>query len=335
MRPTSMVVPDAKDVTVLVNTRARARAYLRQLPGPAWSMALWLAVGMISRALQGAVDPVPPQDWLPQILFQGMCLVAILVWPRTRRNWLPLVLLLCQVLIAYSLMLGAATTAGQLGHSIMLVVAVIYSALWWRGWLAFATAAVGSALYAHAASRLGTVEELDDVWLSLTIGLFGVALGFRILAAQTREQVWRDALTGVLNRTALDQYLELEGRGGRSTTPRALVLIDLDGFKAVNDRHGHAAGDALLLSCVGAWQAELRSDDRLFRTGGDEFLVIAPKSEPADAERIAQRLRAVSPSPVSIGLSQWPERGDFDAALRVADERMYEEKRSRQRRLNP
>lgn len=181
-------------------------------------------------------------------------------------------------------------------------------------------------MYLHAASRLGTVEELDDVWLGLTVALFGIAFAFSILSRRTDDQITRDALTGVLNRTALNQYVDVEGRGGRASSTRALISIDLDGFKAVNDSQGHAAGDAVLKNCVVVWQAQLRSDDLLFRVGGDEFLVIATKCSPSMAARIVDRLRGISPAPISVGIAPWPEGTDFDDSLREADRLMYADK---------
>lgn len=316
------------DGSVIVLTRAWSRAirYLQQLPGPAWSMALWLAVSMLSRLLQGLSDRVPVTDWIPQLAFQSAFLAAILVWPRTRRNWLPLFLLASQVLIAYSLMLTNTTPAGQLSNAIALIIAVIYAGIWWHGWLPYAVATAGSLMYLHAAARLGTVEELDNVWLALTIGLFGVAFGINVLSVRTAAQITRDVLTGALNRAALNQYVDIEGRGGRSTNPRALISIDLDGFKKVNDTHGHAAGDAVLVDCVRAWQDNLRGDDLLFRVGGDEFLVVAPKCSPLMAARLIERLRDGSPFDFSAGTAEWPEGADFDAALLEADRRMYTDK---------
>lgn len=304
----------------------RSASYIQSLPGQAWSMALWLAVSMLSRLLQALGDRAPLTDWVPQITFQALFLVAILVWPRTRRDWLPLFLLFSQVLIAYSLMLTTTTPADQLSSAIGLIIAVIYAGIWWRGWLPYVIAATGSLMYLHAASRLGTVQELDNVWLALTIALFGIAFGFNILSRRIAEQITRDALTGVLNRTALEQYLDIEGRGGRATAPRALISIDLDGFKAVNDSQGHAAGDALLRDCADAWQGQLRSDDMLFRVGGDEFLVIATKCTPSVAARIVDRLGSVSPIGISAGVAPWEDGAEFDDAIREADRLMYADK---------
>jgi len=118
---------------VLDPALGRAGSYLRSLPDQAWSMALWLAASILSRLLQGLVDRAPFTDWVPQIAFQILFLIAILVWPRTRRNWLPLFLLFSQILIAYSLMLTNTMPAGQLSSAIGVFIAVIYAGIWWRG----------------------------------------------------------------------------------------------------------------------------------------------------------------------------------------------------------
>lgn len=108
-----------------------------------------------------------------------------------------------------------------------------------------------------------------------------------------REMALRDSLTGLYNRRALEDRLEeamaAAARGGSSSS---LVMLDLDGFKEVNDRLGHAAGDRVLEGVAKATEEELRGSDRAYRLGGDEFCLFLPSTPLEEAEGIAERLRS-------------------------------------------
>lgn len=141
-----------------------------------------------------------------------------------------------------------------------------------------------------------------------------------------------DPLTALANRRRFEQELERElARAARRHTPLCLIALDLDGLKAVNDQFGHAAGDRLLREAASAWQAELRAADLLARIGGDEFVALLPDCAPSDAERVAERLRRVTPRKrtSSIGIACWDRRSTPGALLAAADRAMY---RAKQRR---
>ena len=147
-----------------------------------------------------------------------------------------------------------------------------------------------------------------------------------------------DDLTGVGNRRHLLQRLTEEcARSERSGEPFALLVIDLDGFKAVNDTHGHAAGDACLQHFTLMAQTRLRRGDMLARTGGDEFCIVLPASTLREGAMIARRILDVCradaeacvgadiPVAVSIGVAQWTgEIGPFpDRLIAAADQALY------------
>lgn len=142
----------------------------------------------------------------------------------------------------------------------------------------------------------------------------------------------RDPLTGLANRRTLQRTLEHCAAGGG---PFALLLLDLDGFKAVNDEFGHLRGDEVLKSVADSMIQALRRDDTVIRYGGDEFaLVINGTRE--DAAKVFERLRApVSqlgaeigvPLGFSAGITVWPEDSDNLAELmQLADRRLYDDK---------
>lgn len=168
-------------------------------------------------------------------------------------------------------------------------------------------------------------------------------LKWRLVVAEQRQRTMaeRDPLTGLANRRAFDAALsravERPDAHGRSA---ALLLIDFDDFKAVNDTHGHPVGDAVLCAVASACAAQVRGVDCLARIGGDEFAVVAPGAGVEGAERLAAALNAgiaAMARPDGIGAvavtTAWatvPE--DAQAAeplFRVADRRLMERKRAR------
>lgn len=143
-----------------------------------------------------------------------------------------------------------------------------------------------------------------------------------------------DALTGVANRRAWDRALEdalaaaMSGATRRAVT---ICLLDLDGFKTLNDTQGHLAGDRALKGCVAAWRAELRSPDLLARLGGDEFGVLLPGCDRRRAEAIRERLEAFTPhaAGVSVGVAEWTGDEPALALMQRADRNLYERKAAR------
>ena len=107
-----------------------------------------------------------------------------------------------------------------------------------------------------------------------------------------REQATHDGLTGVRNRAAILDLLEEEtSRSGRERQPLAVLMVDLDHFKQINDTFGHQTGDTVLLETARRMKAMLRSYDAVGRYGGEEFLVIVPGCSPSATASQAERLR--------------------------------------------
>jgi diguanylate cyclase (GGDEF)-like protein len=154
-------------------------------------------------------------------------------------------------------------------------------------------------------------------------------------SARMHAMATLDPLTQLGNRKALhDAYVRCESRRESQGQPYAVLLVDLDRFKSVNDEYGHAAGDAALRRVSTAIRDCLRSTDDAFRLGGDEFMVILPGAEKADARDVADRIRAaIEATPVryedkvftitaSVGLARGGPR-----TLEEADRGLYAAKR--------
>jgi TonB family protein len=161
------------------------------------------------------------------------------------------------------------------------------------------------------------------------------------------ELAWRDDLTGAWNRRYLRRLLTEEWPRLTAAHPTiTLLVLDLDGFKQVNDAHGHAAGDRVLRWAADELRRGFREGDQLIRYGGDEFVVSLPGVSAADARSLAERARAgfhsvtidapatgapaELPISFSLGAASYPEDGrSGEEVLAVADRRLYEEKRLR------
>ncbi|MEW6563391.1 MAG: diguanylate cyclase [Pseudomonadota bacterium] len=152
-----------------------------------------------------------------------------------------------------------------------------------------------------------------------------------------------DALTGLPNRRLLnDRLVQAIRRHDRAPDGQCAVLfVDLDGFKEVNDRYGHEAGDALLRTVAERITHEVRISDTVARLGGDEFVVVLEDTDQVRAEQLVARLHKRLADPVdadghlvkigaSVGMALYPEEGeDPEVLLRLADERMYGDKQRR------
>lgn len=152
------------------------------------------------------------------------------------------------------------------------------------------------------------------------------------------NQANADQLTGLLNRRGIHAALEVELINHTNAhQPLAVLMMDLDGFKPINDRYGHGAGDRALVWVSGKLTALLRENDRLGRYGGDEFLAILPGSNKEQAQQVADRMTATImeasaqeptlPS-ISIGVAASPDDGQSaNALLEAADGALYVAKR--------
>jgi diguanylate cyclase (GGDEF)-like protein len=162
-----------------------------------------------------------------------------------------------------------------------------------------------------------------------------------VLEDELRQAAVTDALTGALNRRGFDEALRQETAAAtRYGNPLSVIAMDLDHFKEVNDRFGHAAGDAVLRAAASLVMQELRRDtDFLGRVGGEEFLLLCPQTTPEGAAALAERIRSrlageaftINDSEVwltaSFGIGQLAPDDDSGRMLIEADKALYQAKR--------
>jgi diguanylate cyclase (GGDEF)-like protein len=154
-----------------------------------------------------------------------------------------------------------------------------------------------------------------------------------------QEQAHHDELTGLANRLLLtERFFSAAKRAKRSGKAFALLMIDLNGFKVINDNHGHAAGDSVLINMANRLVGAVRACDTVARLGGDEFvLIIEDIEDPQELVNMGQKLIATLSVPISlergavvtagasVGLALYPHHGtEMNDLLYVADQSMYE-----------
>ena len=175
-------------------------------------------------------------------------------------------------------------------------------------------------------------------WLNSTGTFVALALIFRWIGIQQKKQAYTDALTGLLNRYALNQILEQEIEYSvRLKKPFSVVLFDLDHFKRINDKYGHLEGDAVLVALSKLVRENIRKRDYIGRWGGEEFLLIMPDTPKDEANLIAERLREqiaenrlgeTENVTASFGVAEYDLEKSLEETLKRVDDALYQAKES-------
>jgi diguanylate cyclase (GGDEF)-like protein len=194
------------------------------------------------------------------------------------------------------------------------------------------------ALGPHGLSRV--VAEDLPAFVYVTLSTLAVFAGFGYVIGRQADALadlsLSDPLTGLLNRRGFIEGLEEEvARASRYRAPLSLLVADVDGLKAVNDRAGHLAGDRALRSVADALSGHARGTDTLARIGGDEFALIAPHTDACAAVALAERIRSLVAGgrqpggiTISIGVATAdPEQPAPGALFQAADAALYAAKR--------
>jgi diguanylate cyclase len=300
-----------------------------------WTAALLFICGGLA-CLASVVAPVSPQEPVHLDLVVGLLATAIGIglWILGRRAH-PLVLQLLMAVgsvMASAIVAKAATSGGAMLTAFAYPWMAVYVAHFFSRRAIFAQSLLisvgfGLGLVLNGLPNMG----IDWVIVTGTVWSTGLVLGN--LSESLRRRADTDPLTGLLNRSGFLAVADRERAiAERTHDPLTLAVLDLNGFKQVNDRLGHAAGDRLLADLGREWRESLRAGDILARHGGDEFVLLLPATTPRQADGVLERLR-VERVPVSwsVGVSEWLPREELDACLARADRRLYSVKQSRDR----
>jgi diguanylate cyclase (GGDEF)-like protein len=286
----------------------------------------------------------------------GALLVAppLILWGlRSRVRWAS-VRMVEIVALFTALILLAALAFGPLGGpslGFLCVPVLIWSAMRFGPRLTASAVAVVSVVgVIQTVSTLATLDpgERNKQLLLLQVFMAVIAITILVLAgvvnerrrvdAQLRELAITDALTGLANYRQMIAIIEAEmKRYLRTGRPFSLLFFDLDGLKAINDRHGHLVGSRALCRVAEALRSSSRAIDTPARYGGDEFALILPETDEPEALRVAQRCAAQlaadtehPPLTASVGLAVFPRDGDsVERLIGTADRALYAMKQSR------
>ncbi|BCJ40206.1 hypothetical protein GCM10010168_30640 [Actinoplanes ianthinogenes] len=312
----------------------RAVAYLMLVAGP---------YNLITGVLMKLGDP------LPELITVGvtgiaLLLVGLVCWRSPEvlpRQFWPAVSFLATVVITG---LNFATKDPTTGPQLFYLWPLLYASSYLSRRVAVANVVAISAGHALVAFSFLEVTRAISDWVAMTVAMamtawVVISLNARNdrLRAVLQAQATSDALTGAANRRAFDESLhQAVGRAERGEGPAALVLIDVDHFKQINDTWGHAVGDRALVAVADALKAAAEDTEHLVaRLGGDEFAVLL-RAGPRGASRYTERARAHlaateglpgGPPKLSIGIGVAPyHAGGSEELQRVADAALYEAK---------
>lgn len=310
--------------------------------------AIFIGTGGLSALAVGILGPDAHRLlWVGGLAVVTGLVICCIPTDRMDDRWfhlLPVVVALEISLASMSLAPNGAAIIGLFAFTGPAIAFMIETPRAIAAHIAFATAALVAPIVLVETNDVTVVATLCMIPITWGLGLF-VALVWQHAEDQSdllEQLVRQDPLTGVGNRRLLYERLDDElARHARSGREFALVVMDLNGFKQVNDELGHGAGDALLQAAAHAIESAVRERDTVARQGGDEFCVLAPDAGRADAEELVARIRDAfaaidapgRPLGAAIGFSVFP--GDavgVDRLVEIADTRQRADKPAEHRR---
>lgn len=296
-------------------------ALMRGSPGPRSLLhaIFWVGgatwVGLLAFRLFAPLDALPAGQRLSPdlfLVFVALSVIVFVVFPTREAVRVSAVLFATTVAIGAAWALQVVTTGGDSIH--------------------VGRFALYQGLYASIVAMLVILARSKDEHAKTMLD-----------AQRFRELAYADPVTGLPNRRKLDERIEQAvAMAERYGTPLAVVLADLDRFKAVNDTHGHDLGDRVLQRFGEVVQGELRASDDFGRWGGEEFVILAPHTDGDEAAALAERIRArveehLFPADVritsSFGVATHDEAASVRDLIRRADERLYAAKEAGRNRV--
>lgn len=341
----SLLLSRRRAATLVMRTRAAA-----------------LLLALTTLAFMGLDAVVFPRELFASLaaarLVAAAALVLLAVWLRDGRRLsgahtgllllfgIPTALLfVANNLLAQQPLVGAAASVSGVYSLMPFVMAAaisIFPLAWFEALaLGLMVMAVELATVAAQSPHGGLLNGSGALWSALLVTLMSALAGMNQvgLMAAIIAQATHDPLTGGYVRRNGEELLGMYySLALRRQQPLSVLFMDLDRFKAINDSFGHEAGDAILAQAGAAFKAALRDSDLLLRWGGEEFVIVLPDTDTAQAQAFVERLVAVglgqrpdgTPLTASMGLASFPHDGvaSWPALVQLADARMYQAKQA-------
>jgi len=266
-------------------------------------------------------------------LWLGLIAIAVSLAMLSRRwhvpDWFLQFAVLMHVASVCWYMATASSALAAEANLFALVGVAAYVGAWFTRIQAMLHLAAASLGVIVALGVQGSATDLVTVWVTALVTCYALAACLHIVMQHQAQMASVDLLTGVLSRVGLATIIDSPSTSSRLQQPLCLAVLDLDGFKAVNDAEGHEAGDRLLRLVGEHLREGTRQSDVVARLGGDEFLVILGGTRVTHAEEIIARLVEALPIGASYGIAEWPAGAAFDTVVHEADSAMYEQKLAR------
>jgi diguanylate cyclase (GGDEF)-like protein len=297
-----------------------------------WFVTDALGVLVVAPVILARIKFFNPRQWpREQMIFT---LLLVCTCPLVLRNWSDFLdVILPYVFLAY--MLWAALRFDLQGTALtILLIALAASLSMSLGYVPY---------HADALPQVNgiTMMQIRLIVLSSTALVVAVLTHDLIQGLRNEKrlmyQAHRDELTGLYNRAGLNFRVENSIQRRQSDKPLHLLICDIDAFKPINDKHGHLAGDEVLVEIASRLRACIRDGDAAARIGGDEFVVLLDSSDEKTVTFIAKRILEQMAKPVrgsfgvvqlsmSIGITPWETTAKIQSALRAADQALYKAK---------
>jgi diguanylate cyclase (GGDEF)-like protein len=317
--------PFAQSGSVLL--RALARRVVARRPSIAWALALlFMFKGLVCLAV--VAFPISPTEPVALIGTAGAIgiLASICVWLFALR----ISTLGFEVLAAGGSVVTSGLVAHATTHGGMMITAFSYP------WIAIYSAhffprrgVIVQGLLISIGFGVGLLSgglpHVGIYWLIVTVTIWSICLVLGHLSESLRRQADTDPLTGLLNRNGfMAAAVREHAIAGRSGNRLTLAVLDLDGFKQINDLRGHVAGDRVLADLGRSWREQLRTGDILARHGGDEFVLLLPATSPEGATAAIDRLHVPGlPVTWSVGIGEWLPGESLGECIARADTHLY------------
>jgi diguanylate cyclase (GGDEF)-like protein len=313
--------------TPLAAARALARSTLLSRPAIAWSLALlFVFKGLVGLAV--FAFPISPSEPTRLVAAAGVAavLLGLVVWLLGAKipMWGFELLAAIGTLVASALVARARTHGGMMITAFAYPWIAIYAAHFFPRRVVFMLGSLISVAFGTGLI-VGGLSHAAIYWVIVTATTWSICIVLGELSESLRRQADTDPLTGLLNRngflTAANREHAIAQRTGN---PLTVAVLDLDGFKQINDVHGHGVGDRLLVDLGRSWHERLRAGDVLARHGGDEFVLLLPATSVKGAAGALERLRDERlPVRWSAGIGAWLPGESFDECLARADAHLY------------